>query len=92
MIRTVSIPNPAAGRIGCARGAGCCSDCGDHAETARIADVQCDQDGNCYTNGVLTAAPLTYPAGVSSGLSTSTVYIIGAAVFVGLLELFSRRR
>lgn len=106
MIRTVSIPKTVSrmdgtASLGCAKGSGCCSECGDHSVTelarsaagaSRMGDVQCDPDGNCYTDGVLTAAPLTHPAGVASGLSTTTVYVIGAAIVIGLLEALSRRR
>jgi MYXO-CTERM domain-containing protein len=67
---------------------------------ASLGDVQCDQDGNCYTDGVLTSAPLTTgpgcPPGVpscSSGPSTSSLIYMGVGLLaVLLLEGTSRRR
>lgn len=57
---------------------------------SQLRATQCDQDGNCYTDGVLTSAPLTYPLGVSAPAST-TLYIAGAALLVGLMFLKGRR-
>lgn len=63
---------------------------------ARLGDVQCDQDGNCYTDGVLTAAPLTSsgsgvgnvtPAFVATPAAASSVNwnVLGIAAASGLL-------
>lgn len=60
---------------------------------ASLGTVNCDQDGNCYddSTGTYTPAPVT-GAGTAAGMSSTTLYIIGAAVLIGLLELTSRRR
>lgn len=67
---------------------------------AHLGDTQCDQDGNCYTDGVLTSAPLTTgagcPAGVAncstSGLSSTMIYLGVGVLAILLLEATSRRR
>lgn len=73
---------------------------------SHLGDTVCDADGNCYTDGVLTAAPLTTgagcPPGVAScsssagstlGMSNSTLmYVGGAVLIIALLEATSRRR
>ncbi len=115
MIRTVPIPTKVS-RMGCAPGGDCCDSCSGHTmgaiHTNRIrgarnmalhstlADVQCDSDGNCYTNGVLTSAPLTTGSGCAVGdptcttsTSTSTWLYLGAGLIaIALLEATSRRR
>src|ERR1700723_964931 len=60
---------------------------------ASLGTVNCDQDGNCYddSTGVYTPAPVS-SSGVTSGLSNTTLYIAGAVLLIGLLELTSRRR
>lgn len=57
-----------------------------------LGSINCDQDGNCYddSTGTYTPAPVT-TAGIS-GMSNTTLYLVGAAVLIGLLELTSRRR
>lgn len=66
-----------------------------------LGDTQCDPDGNCYTNGVLTAAPLTTGSGCAAGdptcststSSSSTWLYMGAGLLgIALLEATSRRR
>jgi hypothetical protein len=75
---------------------------------ARLGDVQCDSDGNCYTDGVLTAAPLTSsgsgignvtPAFVATPAATSSINwpVIGLAaagtlLFIGLATGGGTRR
>lgn len=61
------------------------------ALNSQLGATQCDQDGNCYTDGVLTSAPLTYPLGVSGPTST-TLYALGAALLIGFMVLGSKRR
>jgi len=85
MIHTVPIPTSVQ-RLGCAPGSDCCDSCKSH----KLSAVQCDQDGNCYTDGVLTSAPLT--GGGSGAALSPTTFVIGAVLFIGLLELTSRRR
>lgn len=109
MIRTIPIPKTVS-RMGCAPGAGCCDECGGHSPAAPVnpaalmlGDVQCDSDGNCYTDGVLTAAPLTTGAGCApgvascssspaTGISSTWLYIGMALAAVLLMEATSRRR
>ncbi len=101
MIRSVPIPTSVS-RMGCAPGGDCCPDCASHKPAAlgRLGATECDQDGNCYTDGVLTAAPLTTGAGCPpgmptcnpGGLSNTAMYVLGAAVLIGLREISSRRR
>jgi hypothetical protein len=63
-----------------------------------LADLQCDTDGNCYSGGVLTTAPLTTGSGCAVGdpscnTSSSTWLYIGAGLLaIALLEATSRRR
>lgn len=65
-----------------------------------LGTTQCDPDGNCYTDGVLTSAPLTTgagcPPGVAScnpgGLPNTTLYLLAGLAAVALLEATSRRR
>lgn len=59
---------------------------------ASLGTINCDQDGNCYddSTGVFTPAPVT--GSTTSGLSNTTLYIAGALVLIGLLEVTSRRR
>ncbi len=67
---------------------------------ASSTGLQCDSDGNCYQDGVLVRAPLTTGAGCdpgigscgATGLSNTTMYLIGAAVLIGILEITSRRK
>lgn len=65
MIHTVRIPSGVS-RLGCAPGGDCCSDC--RSDRPRIGDTQCDDSGNCWTDGVLTAAPLTTGTGCAPGV------------------------
>lgn len=68
-----------------------------------LGETQCDQDGNCWTDGVLTAAPLTTgpgcPVGVpvcstgAGGIDKSVLAYVGVGLgAVLLLELLFRRR
>lgn len=69
-----------------------------------LGATQCDQDGNCYTDGVLSAAPLTTGAGCAPGVascsastfsapSSATLIYIGIGLLaVLMLEATSRRR
>lgn len=69
---------------------------------AHMGDTVCDQDGNCYTDGVLTAAPLTTGPGCPPGVpncgtsagvvSNTTTYILAGVAIVAVLEFMSRRR
>ena len=64
-----------------------------------LGDTACDSDGNCYdtSTGQLLSAPLTTgqgcaPGVASCGVSNTTLYLIGAAVLVGLLEFTGGKR
>lgn len=98
MIR--SVPTPKNGRMGCSPGGGCCSECGDHG---KLQATQCDDSGNCYTDGVLTAAPLTTGTGCAAGVTTcaasvfasvtpATWYVLGAGLLILMLEMSAGRR
>lgn len=63
---------------------------------ATLGAVNCDQDGNCYddSSGVYTPAPVAGSAASIGlgGMSNTTLFLVGAAVLIGLLEVTSRRR
>lgn len=46
-------------------------------------DLQCDQDGNCYSDGTLVSAPLTTGAGCAPGVASCAASTESIALWVG---------